>query len=153
MTKLVAKADGDRDVLVTRHFAAPPEKVWKAITDTALMRQWMTSDFGALKSLTGKAEPGGQHHFTWDNEGADMNMTVTYDLLQPPLLIRHREAWADFGYMESTVETRLSPAPGGTDMRMTITFPTTEARDQAMISGMNEGMEAMYANLDGFLAG
>lgn len=153
MTKLAAKAEGDLDVIVTRHFAAPPEKVWQALTDTALMRQWMTSDFGALKSLTGEAVTGGKHHFIWDNDGADMNMIATYDLLEAPTLIRHREAWPEFGFMESTVETRLTPDDGGTHMRMVITFPSTEARDQAMSVGMTDGMEATYANLDTLLAG
>lgn len=153
MTKLVAKAQGDRDIIVTRHFAAPPEKVWQAITETALMRQWMTSDFGALKSLTGSAVVGGTHHFIWDNEGADMNMIATYDLLDAPNTIRHRETWPEFDFMESVVETRLSPAPGGTDMQMTITFATAEARDQSLEFGMSDGMEAMYVTLDQFLAG
>ncbi|TRW97231.1 hypothetical protein FNJ84_06820 [Paracoccus sp. M683] len=153
MTKLIAKAEGDRDVVVTRRFAAPPEKVWKAITDTALMRQWMTSDFGALKSLTGEAVVGGQHHFTWDNEGTDMNMIATYDLLEAPTLIRHRESWPEYGYMENHIETRLIAVEDGTEMHMVITFANAEARDQTLAVGMTEGMEATYANLDKLLAG
>ena len=153
MTKLIAKSKGGRDVVVTRQFAAPPEKVWEALTDTALMRQWMTSDFGPLKSLTGEAVVDGTHHFVWDTDGKDMNMIATYDLLEPPVLIRHREAWPEYGYMESLVETRLAAAPGGTEMRMTITFATDEARDQALEVGMAEGMEATYANMDKLLAG
>ena len=77
---------------------------------------------------------------------------MLYDLLDAPNLIRHRETWPEYGFMESTVETRLTPAPGGTEMRMVITFPNTEARDQALSFGMTDGMEAMYANLDTLLA-
>ncbi|AUH64365.1 SRPBCC family protein [Paracoccus zhejiangensis] len=152
MTKLIARSEGERDVIVTRHFAAPPDKVWHALTDTALMRKWMTSDFGPLKSLTGEATVGGTHHFIWDTDGKDMNMIATYDVLEAPSLIRHREAWPEYGYMESVIETRLSPAPGGTEMRMVITFATSEARAQALEVGMTEGMEATYANMDKLLA-
>lgn len=40
---------------------------------------------------------------------------------------------------------------GGTEMEMTITFASAEARDQAVASGMTDGMEATYANLDRLL--
>ncbi|AUH34124.1 SRPBCC family protein [Paracoccus tegillarcae] len=148
MTKLTMTAQGERDVVVTRDFAAPREKVWRAVTDTQLMRQWMTSDYGALKSLEGEAVVGGQHRFVWAGEDEDLVMVATYDLLEPPELIRHRETCPQHDYMESLVETRLIDAGGMTKMQMTITFASAEAREQALSFGMAEGMEVMYANLD-----
>lgn len=151
MTRLTARTQGNRAVVVTRRFAAPPEKVWRALTENTLLRQWMATEPGELKSVEGQAVPGGSHHFVWDDQGKDMNMTATYDVLDAPTLLRYREAWPEYGFMESQVETRLKAVDGGTEMEMTITFASAEARDQAVASGMTDGMEATYANLDRLL--
>lgn len=151
MKKLTVTPQGERALLVIRQFDAPPAKVWRALTETALMRQWMTTEYGALTSLEGEATIGGQHHFIWQGEEGDLRVTATYEALEPPHLIRHREDWPDSEQMNSTVETRLSEAKGGTEMQMTITFTSAEARDQSLGFGMADGMEAMYANLDDVL--
>ena len=39
MSKLTLKTEGDRHVIVTRHFAAPPEMVYRAHTDPELIRK------------------------------------------------------------------------------------------------------------------
>lgn len=152
MSRLTATAQGERDILVTRRFDAPRDKVWRALTEPALMRQWMTSSYGALKSLEGDTVVGGQQHFAWEGEDEDLVMTVTYDALEPPQLIRHRESWPQHSAMDSSVETRLIDAGNTTEMRMTITFANAEAREQALAFGMADGMEAMYATLDDHLA-
>jgi uncharacterized protein YndB with AHSA1/START domain len=39
MSKMTLKTEGDRFVVVTRHFAAPPELVYRAHTEAALVKQ------------------------------------------------------------------------------------------------------------------
>jgi uncharacterized protein YndB with AHSA1/START domain len=41
MSKLTLKTEGDRHVVVTRRFAAPPEAVYRAHTEPKLIRKWM----------------------------------------------------------------------------------------------------------------
>ncbi len=40
MSKLTLKTEGDTHIVVTRHFAAPPEAVYRAHTDPKLIQQW-----------------------------------------------------------------------------------------------------------------
>jgi hypothetical protein len=46
----------------------------------------------------------------------------------------------------------LTEELGRTQMRMTLLFPSKEARDAAVASGMEHGMAAGYITLDAFLA-
>ena len=41
MSKMTLKVEGDTHVVVTRHFAAPPEAIYRAHTDPALVQKWM----------------------------------------------------------------------------------------------------------------
>jgi hypothetical protein len=45
----------------------------------------------------------------------------------------------------------LSESSGVTTMKMTLSFDSREARDGALASGMEQGMEAGYATLDAIL--
>ena len=41
MTKMTLKREGDTHIIVTRRFAAPPEAVFRAHTECALLRKWL----------------------------------------------------------------------------------------------------------------
>jgi len=46
MSKLELKTEADRYVIVTRRFAAPPEAVYKAHIEPALVQKWMLGPDG-----------------------------------------------------------------------------------------------------------
>ena len=46
MSKMTLKTERDRNVVVTRRFAAPPEVVYRAHTDPALIKKWMLGPEG-----------------------------------------------------------------------------------------------------------
>jgi uncharacterized protein YndB with AHSA1/START domain len=46
MSKITLKTEGDRHVVVTRKFAASPEVVYRAHTDSKLMQKWMLGPDG-----------------------------------------------------------------------------------------------------------
>jgi hypothetical protein len=56
------------------------------------------------------------------------------------------EPWELVATLELTEEN------GVTLMKMTLAFGSKQARDVALASGMEQGMEAGYQNLDAFLA-
>lgn len=41
MSRLELKTEGDTQVIVTRHFKAPPEAVYRAHTETEIVQKWM----------------------------------------------------------------------------------------------------------------
>jgi uncharacterized protein YndB with AHSA1/START domain len=46
MSKLTLKTEGDRHVVATRRFAAPPEPVYRAHTDPKLIQKWLLGPEG-----------------------------------------------------------------------------------------------------------
>ena len=46
MSKMTLTTDGDRHVVVTRRFAAPPEMLFRAHTEPALLQQWLLGPEG-----------------------------------------------------------------------------------------------------------
>ena len=43
LTKLQLVLDGETDIIIRRDFTHPPARVWRALTEPALIRQWMSS--------------------------------------------------------------------------------------------------------------
>ena len=46
MTKLTIKTEGDQHIVVTRRFAATPEAVFRAHTETKLIQKWLLGPDG-----------------------------------------------------------------------------------------------------------
>lgn len=102
-----------RTVVVEREIAQPPEKIWRALTESHLIEEWlkmkpdfsaetdrpykMTADWGAVEGRVLAAEP---------------HTTLSY-------------TWSAFG-LESVVTYTLTPTPRGTLLRVEQAgFPTT----------------------------
>ena len=87
---------------------APPERVWRAITDPQEIAQW----FGQGAELELRA--GGPGHFEWDSHG---RFAVRVEAFEPPTRLVWRwmhEAGAPFDEGASTlVEWALTPRGGG----------------------------------------
>jgi uncharacterized protein YndB with AHSA1/START domain len=43
LTKLQLVLDGETDICIRRDFTHPPARVWRGLTEPALIRQWMAS--------------------------------------------------------------------------------------------------------------
>ena len=71
--------------------------------------------------------------------------------LVPERRIVHTETFDFCPDKESLVETEFTDAAGGTLVTMTMNFDSQASRDMALKSGMDEGMEASYVNLDALL--
>ena len=111
-----------RSVVVEKEFAYPPEKVWRALTESDLIVQWlMENDFrpevGHVFQLRSTPMPH------WNGIIDCKVVTV-----EPPERLSY--TWGSMG-MESVVAWTLAPTPGGTLVRM----------EQ---SGFREDQEANY---------
>ena len=98
-----------RSVVIERVFPHPPEKVWRALTESPLLAQWLLkNDFEAV--------PGRKFRFrndpmpNWDGVIDCEVKTVT-----PGKQLSY--TWVALG-LESVVLWTLSPAEGGTRVRM-----------------------------------
>jgi uncharacterized protein YndB with AHSA1/START domain len=95
--------------------------------------------------------PGGQWHYVWRRaDGTEMSMTGTYREVVPPERVVHTESWGP--EWPATLNTlTLTESGGQTTMTLTILYPSREARDAALQTGMKDGMEQTFANLDALL--
>jgi uncharacterized protein YndB with AHSA1/START domain len=76
-----------------------------------------------------------------------MAMTGTYREVVPPERLVHTESWGP--EWPETVNTLVLTESGGqTTMTLTLTYPSREARDAALKTGMKGGMDQSYARLD-----
>jgi uncharacterized protein YndB with AHSA1/START domain len=142
----------DREVVITRVFAAPRHLVWKAWTDCAHLRRWMLGPEGWTMPICElDLRPGGIGRLVWRRgDGTEMEIRWTFREVSPPERIVHTESWG--GGWPETLDTLVLTEQGGrTTARMTIRYPSKQARDAAIQTGMQEGMDHSFARLDDYL--
>jgi uncharacterized protein YndB with AHSA1/START domain len=148
----------DTTIVLTRTFNAARRLVWAAMLTPEKMRRWMLPPPGWTTTVC-ECEPcvGGALRLVWKSEEADPAMTLygVFTEAVPHERIVHTEmmvlgAGQPIG---SLVEAHEFREQGGlTLLRITQTYSSREARDGALASGMDQGMEACYAKLDAVLA-
>lgn len=148
----------DTTIVLTRTFNAPRRLVWEAMFTPDKMRRWMLPPPGLTMTVcVVEACVAGALRLAWKNDAANPFMTLqgVFTEVAPHERIVHTEMMA-MGSGETVgtqVETHEFAEKGGiTTMRITQVYPSKEARDGACASGMDQGMEACYQQLDAVLA-
>ncbi len=147
---LTIKKIGETALEVSRHFKASPERVFDAHTDAEILSKWLLGPEGwSMPECSSDARPGGKLRYTWvDESGNGFSLNGTYDVVDRPNLIVHRESFESDPPMPDThVETRFEPSDIGTKVTLLLTFPSQEAREEMIESGMSDGMETSYNRL------
>ncbi len=151
MSKLTLKTEGDTGIVVTRRFAAPPEKVFRAHTEPELLRKWLLGPEGwTMPVCISEARPGGKIRFEWtDGKGGGFYLTGEYLEVEPYSRIVHIERMhLPDPTPDNHVEQRFEPDGGGTLLTMRMTRPDAKTRDGMLATGMERGMEASYERLE-----
>lgn len=151
MTKMTLETQGDTRVTVTRRFAAPPDTVFRAHTDPAIMPRWLTGPDGwSMPFCHSDARPGGTLRCEWtDGQGNGFHLTGEYIEVDPPHRIVHVERMhLPDPTPDNHVETTFTASGTGTLLTMRMTLPDAASRAAMLATGMEEGMEASYARLD-----
>jgi uncharacterized protein YndB with AHSA1/START domain len=151
---LTMKAEGDRSIVVTRWFAASPEAVYRAHTERELIQQWMLGPEGwSMPACICEARPGGSMRYEWSNvDGRSFHLTGEFLEMEPYHRIVHVERmFLPERTPDNHVETRFQAERAGTLMVMRMTLPEAATRAAMLATGMERGMEASYARLDGLL--
>ena len=154
MSKLTLKTEGDTHILVTRHFAAPPQSVYRAHTDPQLIQKWLLGPDGwTMPVCINDARPGGNFRYEWSNaKGQGFHITGEFIELEPYSRIVHVERmFLPDRTPDNHVETRFDPDGTGTLMTMRMTLPNAETRAAMLSTGMENGMEASYVRLEGMI--
>jgi uncharacterized protein YndB with AHSA1/START domain len=148
----------DTTIVLTRTFNAPRRLVWEALFEPAKMRRWMLPPPGWTTTVCEcDAHVAGALRVLWKSVEADPAMSlhgVFTEAFVPERAVHTETMLLGSGEpIGSQVETHEFAENGGvTSMRITQVYPSKEARDGALASGMDQGMEACYKQLDAVLA-
>ena len=151
MTKLKIETEGDRFVVVTRRFAAPPEAVYRAHTEPELIQRWLLGPDGwSMPVCVCDARPGGKIRYEWTNgKGGGFHLTGEFVELTPYSRIVHVERMhMPDPCPDNHVVTTFAKDGAGTLMTMRMTLPDATVRAAMLASGMEHGMEASYVRLE-----
>jgi len=147
----------DTTIVLTRSFQASRRLVWEAMTEPAKMRRWMLPPPGWTMTVCEcDARVGGALRVAWKSDEADPAMTlhgVFTEVVEQERVV-HTETMV-LGSGETIgklVETHeFAEKDDVTTMRITQAYDAKEARDGAIASGMDEGMEACYERLEAMI--
>ena len=154
MNKMTLQTEGDTHVVVTRHFAASPEAVYRAHTDPELIKKWLLGPDGwSMPVCVSEARPGGKIRYEWTNgKGRGFYQTGEFLELEPFRRIVHvaRMHLPD-PTPDNHTETTFEQDGDGTLMTLRMTLLDKTSRETMLASGMESGMETSYARLEGML--
>ncbi|HEY4328127.1 MAG TPA: SRPBCC domain-containing protein [Phycisphaerae bacterium] len=148
----------DTTIVFIRTFNAPRRLVWEAMLTPDKMRRWMLPPPGwTVREYTCEARVGGALRVAWKSADADPAMTLegvfTEVVLHEWAVHTEKMALGTGQTIGELVEKHeFAEKDGVTTMRITQTYGSKEARDEALASGMGQGMEACYQQLDALLA-
>lgn len=143
----------DTQVRFTRVVNASRALTFEVYTRPEHLRRWLLGLEGWTMFIC-EMEPraGGSWRYGWRKEdGTEMILGGTVTEFLPPVRIVNTERWGP-EWPETINTVEFIEANGQTTIVTTITYPSKEARDAAMQTGMQDGLDVSYAHLDRLLA-
>jgi uncharacterized protein YndB with AHSA1/START domain len=149
--KLVAKP-GAQEFVLTRVLDAPRERVFKAMTDPAMIAKWWGP--GKYATIVDKLEPRAGGTWRFINRGAngdEYGFHGVFHLVQPPeRIIQTFEYEGAAGHVSLETMT-LEERDGKTVLTAHTVFQSVADRDGMMQEGMEEGANESYDRLEELL--
>jgi uncharacterized protein YndB with AHSA1/START domain len=147
---------GDRDLVITRAFAAPRQLVYDAHTKPALVRQWLLGPPGWMMPVCDMdVRVGGTYRWVWRKEadGSEMGMGGVYREVKAPERLVTTERFDEAWYPGESLNTLVLVEQGGrTTLTQTMRYESPAAREAVIKSGMEKGVVASYDRLDDVIA-
>jgi uncharacterized protein YndB with AHSA1/START domain len=142
----------DREIVLTRVFAAPRHLVWDAFTKPELLKRWFGPRGWALVVCEVDLRVGGGFRFVLRGpDGREMGMRGVYREIVPPERSVHMESFDDYPG-ESQVTAVFVEEGGQTTLTATVLYPSKEVRDIVIQTGMEHGAAESYDKLAELLA-
>jgi uncharacterized protein YndB with AHSA1/START domain len=133
----------EREIVIRRVVNAPRRLVFEAYTNPRHVPRWMLGPPGwSMPVCEIDLRPGGAWRFVWRRaDGEELQIRGVYREIVPPERLVSVESWG--GEWPETLNTLLlSEEAGRTTISHHILYPSREARDAALKSGMKEGLAA-----------
>ena len=151
----------DTEVRVQRAFRAPRDLVFEAYTTPELLRRWLGGYPGWTMTVCEvDLRVGGTFRWRWraDEDGKEFGFQGEFLEVEAPSRIRNTEAFdpgdvgGAMGDQPAMVTVTFEEQGGVTIMTTLIDYDSRASRDQALATGMTDGMEVSYGRLDALLS-
>lgn len=154
MPPLTITLPSDREIQITRSFAAPADLVFDCWTVPALIQRWLGPADWVFTHCEFDARVGGKWRFvTRGPDGFEMASGGEVLEITRPTWIKTTELYdMDWTGGETINSNRITEQNGVTTSVVTILYASKEARDGARATPMAEGMEMGFKRLDELLA-
>ena len=152
--RLIVTTPTDREIVMTRVFAAPGKLVFDAWTKPELVRRWLLGPPGwTMPVCEIDLRVGGAYRFEWlGQDGTVMGMGGLYrEIVIPERIVNTQLFDQDWTGGETLGTLLLTEQGGKTTLTNKVMYSSREARDAALRTRMAEGVEAGYARLDELL--
>jgi uncharacterized protein YndB with AHSA1/START domain len=146
----------DRELVIRRVFRARPQLVFDAMTKPELLRRWWAPrSLGVeLHECDADVRVGGRYRYVFGKRGQPpMAFSGVYKEVVPGARLVYTqifEPMADAG--EGVITAAFEAHPEGTLLVQRELYPSKEALDGALASGMEQGMRETLEQLDELLA-
>jgi uncharacterized protein YndB with AHSA1/START domain len=142
----------DRQIRIERIFNATRERVWRALTDPALIPEWWGRG-NRLVIERMELRRGGHWRFVEHSPDGVHGFEGRYREVTPPERIVQTFEWDGMpGHVAVESMTLEDLGDGRTRIVNVSLFHTTEERDGMLHSGMEQGLNQSYQALDRVLA-
>jgi uncharacterized protein YndB with AHSA1/START domain len=142
----------DTEVVITRTITGPRRLVFEAWTSCEHLPRWMGAEGFPMTECDIDLRVGGAYRYVSAGpDGYVLVLTGTFTEITPPERLVSTGSWGD-PWPETLDTLELSEADGRTTIRMTVRYPSKDARDAALATGMTEGMGAGYDRLADYVA-
>jgi uncharacterized protein YndB with AHSA1/START domain len=143
LTKLQVVLDGETDIILRRDFTHSPARVWRALTEPALIPLWL----GEMKRCEMDPRPGGTFHFEWE----EFFFSGPILAADAPHHMTHVEYFNGDTTSGATIITDLVARGTGTQMTQVMRYADHEARAAAIAAGFTDGLDEVYGKLEAML--
>jgi uncharacterized protein YndB with AHSA1/START domain len=153
----------DREITVTRVFDAPRQLIWDCHTVPELMQRWLFGPPGwSMPVCKVDLRVGGRYRYIWRETatGRQFGAFGEHREVKAPERLVTVEIMDGFDGRPMEDEPPIDPAlaalntltlverDGGCVLTVNMVFPSKEARDMALKSGMSDGMATGYDRLE-----
>lgn len=147
--KSVVTLPSETEVTVAREFDAAPDLVFRAHSEPALLSRWLATPGYKMTVKEHAFEVGGKYLHTWTSEqdGSSFSFAGEFQEIVPNAKIVQVERFVGApGHCLCT--TTFEDLGGKTRLVTNMNYDSQATRDMAVSTGMTDGMEVCYAQLE-----
>jgi uncharacterized protein YndB with AHSA1/START domain len=146
----------DREIVISRSFAAPAAIVFAAWTRAEHVARWWAPKSRGVTVVECSAEvrTGGRYRYVLrKGSGPDIAFSGVYKEVSPPARLVYTNVYEAMAHLgESVITVTFTEQNGHTELVAHEVYPSAAARDAALASGMEHGMREAMDQLDALVA-